>query len=138
MSRRNTFRAHTKMHPAIYFLEPGRGSSVFKEHSPWAAPKHSSSSSCPSPWARRSSSAPRPCPSTPRSSSWVARPRSSATTSSTGRRPSGRSNGKWVPSHFRTPCYYYCHFCRDDGMPQSSHFYVLLTPLFVTPACIPP
>ncbi len=37
---------------------------------------------------------------------------------------------KWeskVPSHFGTPCYYYCHFCRDDGMPQIRYFYLLLT-----------
>ncbi len=23
-----------------------------------------------------------------------------------------------LPSHFERPCYYCCHFCRDDGMPQ--------------------
>ncbi len=27
--------------------------------------------------------------------------------------------------------------CRGDGMPPVSIFYLLLTPLFVTPACIP-
>ena len=43
----------------------------------------------------------------------------------------------YTPSHFARPCYYCCYFCRHDGMPQIRLFYLLLTPLFVTPACIP-